>query len=78
MNIILLNNCDFLIHHLMNTFGNFTKVAVVPEDILKVKLDINSELLPEEQSWSRAETNVSVSCAVYLGVHGPCLLYLCF
>ncbi|CAO2841616.1 unnamed protein product [Amaranthus hypochondriacus] len=35
------------------------EVAVVPEDILKVKLDINSELLPEEQSWSRAETNPS-------------------
>ncbi|XP_057544391.1 eukaryotic translation initiation factor-like [Amaranthus tricolor] len=31
--------------------------AAVLEDILKVKREIDSELLPEEQSWSRAEAN---------------------
>lgn len=33
------------------------EVAVVPEDILIVKREIDSELLGEEQSWSRTEVN---------------------
>jgi len=35
------------------------KVAAVPEDILKVKREIDAELFGEAQNWSRAEVNVS-------------------
>lgn len=37
---------------------------MVPEDILIAKREIDSELLGEEQSWSRAEANVSLISAI--------------
>lgn len=45
-------------------FYHFIKVVVVPEDILIAKREIDSELLGEEQSWSRAEANVSLISAI--------------
>lgn len=50
--------------NLMKLFYLFTKVAVVPEAILIVKREVDSEVLGEEQTWSRAEATVSVICAI--------------
>lgn len=38
----------------------FSQVATVPEDILKVKLEVESEIVGEDQTWARAESNVSL------------------
>ena len=38
----------------------FLKVVEVPDDILKIKRDIEVEIFGEEQSWSRGESNVSM------------------
>lgn len=37
----------------------YSQVATVPEDILKVKLEVESEIGGEDQTWNRAESNVS-------------------
>lgn len=41
------------------------EVATVPEDILKVKLEVESEIVGEDQTWARAESNQSQSQGRY-------------
>ncbi|XP_038897670.1 eukaryotic translation initiation factor-like isoform X2 [Benincasa hispida] len=41
------------------------EVAIVPEEILKVKLEVESEIVGEEQTWARAESNQSQSQSRY-------------
>jgi hypothetical protein len=46
---------------------SFTQtVEETPDDILKLRHDIDAELFGEDQSWGRVENNVSVFSVFYL------------
>ena len=40
--------------------SDYLQGVEVPDDILKIKQDIEAELFGEDQSWGRSENNVSV------------------
>jgi len=40
------------------------KVVDIPEDILKVKEEIEVEIHGEQQNWNRAAANVSILCTL--------------
>lgn len=44
----------------MPDYSCFLKAVEVPDEILKIKRDIEVEIFGEEQSWSRGESNVSM------------------
>jgi hypothetical protein len=59
--IELLESIDFM------TNISFTQtVEETPDDILKLRHDIDAELFGEDQSWGRVENNVSVFSVFYL------------
>lgn len=45
----------------MTDSSRFLKAVEVQDDILKLTRDIEVEIFGEEQSWSRGESNVTVS-----------------
>ena len=54
-------------HWRFELFLNFASLQVgeIPEEILKVKREIEAEFLGEEQTWGRGESNVSFILTYY-------------
>ena len=48
----------------------FWQVVEIPEDILKVRQEIEAEIYDEDQTWGRSEANVSsISAPCHMSTH---------